>query len=115
MNIVEFSVPLTIDVSADDTAVVSSALPVIGLVRGVSVTAPDLDDTDTYTVAIKSRGGATLYSDSGLSESATTSKFVDSNNFPLTIPLSRKSTVTITASGTQAADRAFVVTLFVEV
>lgn len=114
-NIQSFTVPGTvIDQSADADQIITSAFELNGLLRGILITSPDLDDTDTFSITIKDADGYTIFTRASLAESTLHNIFTDTNNHPLQLPLTGNHTVTITASGDQAADRTFVVKLLVE-
>lgn len=112
MNIIGYKQP--IEIATSGTSQAGTAVKLNGLLKGVSVTAPDLDNSDTYTVSIADDYSVTIYNDAGLAENSTTTKFVDSNNYPLERPLRGDITVTITASGAQASARSFTVVLYVQ-
>jgi hypothetical protein len=118
-GIQRFTTSLVIDVSDDADLIVSDALPegdrvLNGIIKGILVTAPDLDDTDTYTITIKDADGYTLFTKASLAEGVKTQVYVDANNHPLQIPVAGKITIEILASGDQAADRTFSVALLVQ-
>lgn len=107
--------PFTLVILNGQTAITSAAkLNLNGLLRGVIVNAPDLTSTHTYTIVIKDADGQTIFSQAGLTENVITSFFVDGNNYPLMVPLNGGEKITITASGTEGADRTFVTTLLVD-
>lgn len=113
-NIQRYKATLVIDVSEDAAVIVSAPREFNGRLVGVIPTAPNLDDSDTYTVAIKDVDGNTIYSKASLAESVASPQFVDANNHPLRLPMSGNHTITITASGDQAADRTFTVVLLID-
>ncbi|GAP53562.1 hypothetical protein AHiyo6_01270 [Arthrobacter sp. Hiyo6] len=94
------------------TNVVSSALPLNGLLRGISISAPALTGA-SYTVTIKDADGFTVYTKAALAPNALTSAFVDANNQPLQLPLSGSHTITLLSAGTEGADRAFALALLI--
>ncbi len=109
------SYALTIDIIADDNQIISPAIAFNGELAGIIVTAPDLDNSDTYTLTIKDVDGNTIYTKAALVEASTTTIFIDANNFPLQLPLAKAHTITILTSGAQASDRDFTVVLLVKV
>lgn len=114
-NIQRFTVPGTVIVVATDAdQIITSAFSLNGLLRGLLITSPDLDDTDTFTVTLKDADGYTVFTRGSLAESTLLGIFTDSNDFPLETPLSGNHTLTITTSGDQAANRTFAVKLLVD-
>lgn len=110
-----FTVPGTIiDQSEDADQIITSAFAVNGILKGILITSPDLDDTDTFTITLKDAGGYTIFTRGTLAEGTLLGIFTDANNFPLELPLSGNHTITITTSGDQAADRTFVVILLIK-
>ena len=99
---------------AETEAVATATTDVNGRLRAVLVDAADLDDTDTYTVAITSPEGFTVFTQGSLVKDAKSQIFADANDFPLDLPLEGESTVTITASGAQSVESAFIVYLLVD-
>jgi hypothetical protein len=95
------------------TNIVSSALPLNGLLRGISVSAPTMTGA-SYTVTIKDADGFTVYNKAALTPNALTSAFIDANNQPLQLPLSGSHTITLLSAGSEAVDRAFSVTLLID-
>jgi len=98
------TVPVTI--SRNDTSVTASNVSASGHLVGVSVTAGAMEDSSTYTIAIKDRYGMTVYSKSSLLPSNTTTNWADLYGgstavHPLDIPMVGPVSVTITASTTQ--------------
>jgi hypothetical protein len=114
-NIQKFTVPgVVIDVSADDDAILTAAFDINGLLRGILVNAPALDDTDTFTVALEDADGFVLFSEAGLAHTTKHGLMVDANDMALAVPLSGSHKIRITANGAQAADRTFAVKLLVD-
>jgi hypothetical protein len=114
-NIQQFTVPGTVIVIAtDDDAILTAAFSINGILRGIKVTAPALDDTDTFTIAVEDSDGFVLYSIASLAHTTKHSLMVDANDMALALPLSGDHKVRITANGAQAANRTFVVKLLVE-
>jgi hypothetical protein len=115
-NIQRFATSLVIDTGEDADQIISDAIPLNGLLRGILVTSPDLDDTDTFSITIKDAGGYTIYTNASLAESTLHALFEDPDltDAILARPLSGNHTITITASGDQAADRTFAVILLIE-
>lgn len=114
-NIQRFLVPgTTIVVATDADEILTSAFELNGLLRGILVQAPDLDDTDTFTIKVEDADGYVLFSEATLAESAKHALMVDANDMALAVPLSGSLKVRITASGDQAANRAFTVRLLVD-
>lgn len=114
MRIQRKSISVVIDVSEDADVGTSTPVELNGKLLGIISTAPDLDDTDTYTVTVLDGSSNTVYTKASLAEDITSSQYVDANNHPLQLPLSGNYTVQITASGDQAEDRTFSVELLVE-
>lgn len=110
-SIQRYKTPITV-ANGGTTASVSTAFN--GLLRGIQVNAPDLDSTNTYTLALTDQDGYTTYSKASIAENSRYTAFVDANNQPLQLPLSGTYSVAITTSGTQTADRAFSVTFLVD-
>ncbi|MFD4554415.1 hypothetical protein ACFWP5_08805 [Streptomyces sp. NPDC058469] len=96
------------------TTIVSAAIPLNGLLRGIIVAAPDLSSTNTYAATVKDVDGYTVYTKAALVKNTTTAAFIDANNQPLQLPLSGDHTITLTSSGTEGADRVFSVTLLID-
>jgi hypothetical protein len=103
-----------IDVSEDADLGTTTEVAANGLLSGILVLASDLDDTDTYTLTLKDQDGYTVFTRASLAESVRTAIYVDTNNHPLRLPLTGTYTIEVLASGDQAADRAFSVTLLVD-
>ena len=110
-RIQRFSATYTIASAAAE--VVSGAISLNGLLNGILINSPNLDDTDTFTVTFKDADGNVLFTRATLAESVRHAITTDSNDHPLRIPLAGNHTVTITASGNQAADRDFDVVLLI--
>jgi len=74
-----------------------------GILRGITISAPDLTGT-SFIVYITGQRGETLFTKSSLVENALNYIGIDGNNFPLAIPLSLfgVSPVKIKSSGTPA-------------
>lgn len=104
---------ISLTILSGTTNIVSSALPLNGLLRGISVSAPAMTGA-SYTAAVKDADGFTVYSKSGITPNALTSAYIDANNQPLQLPLSGGHTITLTSAGTEAADRAFSVALLID-
>jgi hypothetical protein len=114
-TIQRFTVPGTvIDQSEDADEIVTDEFQLNGLLKGLLITSPDLDDTDTFTISLKDADGYTIFTRGTLAEGTVFNIYTDTNDHPLEIPLSGSHTITITASGDQAADRTFVVKLLVQ-
>jgi len=99
-----YAVPLTID--RGDTSVTGSDVSVSGYLKGVSVTAGDMQDGSTYTIAVADKNGMTVYSKGSLSPSQTTTNWADLYGgstavHPLEIPMVGPVDVTITADKAQ--------------
>lgn len=105
--------PLVLSYLDNATTIVSDATQMNGLLRGIQITAPDLDSTNTYSLTIKDADGYTIFTKASLVENTTTTVYVDTNNQPLQLPLQGAHTVTIVTSGAQTANRAFSVKLLV--
>lgn len=103
---------VVIDAAADSGE--SVAFEANGILRGVLVDAPDLDDTDTYTVAVETDDGFSLVSEASLTENSKSAVMVDGNDMALAVPLSGQHVIKVTASGAQAAERTFTVSLLIE-
>jgi len=111
-NISTYSIPLTVDFSVNDTTIASAAQPIKGTFRGIHISAPNLDGTDTYSVTITDKHGATVYTAASLVRNTTTTAFTDANTFYFNQPLVGDLVVTIVTSGAQTADRTFTVTIY---
>lgn len=110
----------TIVVSTDDDEIVielNDGLPINAKLVGIAVVSPDLDDTDTFTIALEEVDGDDeyiLYSNATLAESTPHRFIVDANDMPINIPMSGIHQVRITTSGGQASDRDFSGYLLIE-
>lgn len=114
-NIQKFTVPGTvIAIETDADEILTAAFELNGLLRGILVQAPDLDDTDTFTIKVEDADGYVLFSQATLAESTKHALMVDANNMALAVPLSGSLKVRITASGDQVANRTFAVRLLVD-
>lgn len=109
-KVLSYKVPITIADSA--TAGSLASIPINGIMKGYSITAPNLTGTVTVTLAITDVWGTTVYSKASIAENATTTSFVDANNFPYELPLVGPITVTITASGAQTGDQSLSVIIY---
>ncbi len=101
-------------VASDDDEIISGDINLNGLLRRVIIVTPDLDDTDTVTLRIMDADGYTVFVRATIAESVTTIFEADSNNHPIRAPVSGVNTITIKASGAQAANRTFTVVLYIE-
>jgi len=110
-RIKKYAVPVTI--ASSGTTKTSGVVPINGLLRGIVVDAPDLDDSDTYTVTLIDEEGATIQTFATLAENSVVAKYIDANNNYFNQPLHNPQ-VTITASGAQAAARDFVINIYYE-
>lgn len=118
-NLQRYKTSLVLDFAADDNEITASAI-LNGLLRGVILTVPDLDSSDTTTINIKDADGNVLYTKGTLAES-TTHKLYDmvasdaSTIIPMAVPLAGPSiTIDIVTSGAQTANRTFGVILLVD-
>lgn len=112
-RIQRFTTTLTLDFAADDNQIISGALSFNGLLHGILLNTPNLDNTDTTTITIKDADGNTMFSRASLVESTKHVITEDSNNHPLRIPLAGAHTIQLDTSGAQAADKDFDIVLLI--
>lgn len=102
------TVPITIDQLASSGS--ATLVPVSGYLKGVSVLAGAMDGSDTYTVAITDKIGATVFSRATLAEGSRSTIWADKYNelsttkvegSLLNTPMAGPVTVTVTASAQQ--------------
>lgn len=106
---------VSIDIADGQTVGNSAAVELNGHLNGVLVNAPQLDGAVTLTVAVLDSDGFTVFSQASIAENSKTAIFIDSNNFPLALPLSGNHTIRVTASGAQSGDDdAVTVTLLID-
>ena len=115
-NIQRYTLPLILLFATNNTTIASSAIEFNGLLRGLLITAPDLEGVTTFTITITDADGFVVYSKAALAESTSHAIFDDPDltDFILERPLSGDHTITIVTSGVQTADRTFAVKLLIE-
>jgi hypothetical protein len=113
MRIIKTSKQLVLLYETNATTI-TGTLEANGLLRGISVVVPNLDSTDTITLALLDSDGGTIYSKASIAESATTTAYIDANDYPLQLPLHGTITISIITSGSQTADRTFKVNIYYE-
>ena len=113
-RIQRYTTTLTLLFAADDNQIISGSLVGLnGLLHGITLVIPDLDNADTTTITIKDADGAVLFTKAALAESTTHVVTTDSNNHPLRVPLAGAHTITIDTSGAQTANKAFDIVLLI--
>ena len=91
----------TLTIPAEGTSIVSSAIGLNGKLKGILLDVPALVGTTTITITIKDVGSYTIFTKASIAENAKTTTFIDTNNFPLELPLSGNHTITLTATNAQ--------------
>lgn len=110
-KIIKNSESILIDIGDNDTTA-TSTFTANGILKGISVDAPDLTDSHTYTVSLLDENDGTIVSFAGLSENSVTSKYVDGNSYYLQQPLYGTVTVKIVTSASETADVTFTVDVY---
>ena len=105
------SFPLT--VAAAGTTATSAATGLNGIMLGLTVAVPALDNAATLAVSVADQDGTVLYTKSGIAASTQASYLVDVNNMYLRVPLSGATTVTVTTSAAQTTQKAVAVKLLI--
>ncbi len=112
-RIQRFIETLVLDFGADDNQIISGNISVNGLLHGITLVVPNLEDTNTVTITLKDADGTVLFTLAAIAESATKVILVDANNHPLRIPLSGVHTVELLTSAAQTANRTFELVLLI--
>jgi hypothetical protein len=114
MKIKRITKPLTLAYETDADTIIGT-VEINGIFRGASITVPNMDYSNgTVTATITNAEGGTVWSKASIAEGATTSVFIDSNNYYFQQPLYGTQTLTITANTGQTADREFVFYVYYE-
>lgn len=103
---------VVIDAASDTGELILSS--VNGLIKRILITAPDLDDTDTFTITIADEDGYILYTQETVGEDQQLNIDQDANSLALDIPVAGQVTITIVTSGAQSAEATFGVVLVVD-
>ena len=113
-RIQRFSTNLSI-AAGQQTGSSAAGFEVNGILRGITVSAPAMTNA-TFTIAIKDGNslGHTLFTSGNLDKAVVTPIFLFDANNPMMIPLSGKSTLTITSLGVEVAQRDFSIELLID-
>jgi len=112
-RIQKVSVPLTL-LYETDASVITGTVKLNGILKGTTLVVPNLDSSNTITASILDAEGGVVWTKSSIADSATTSSYVDSNNYYLSQPLHGTLTLRIVTSATQTADRSFTFHIYYE-
>ena len=107
----KLSKPITL-LYATNATTITATVELNGILMGISISAPDLDSTDTYTASILDTQGGTVWSKASLVRNTVTSVYTDSNNYYFSQPLHGTNTLSIVTSGNQTANRTFTVYIY---